>query len=58
MADSAIHQISGAYGRRLSVMQVINQMKKIGCWDSRGGCDAKGENRGGGAYLEYCSINQ
>jgi hypothetical protein len=64
MADSAIDRISGAYGRRLSVTQVINQMKKIGCWESRGGCDgpimvaAKGENRGGGAYLEYRSINQ
>ena len=28
MADSAIDRISGAYGRRLSVTQVINQMKK------------------------------
>ena len=28
MADSAIDQISGAYGRRLSVTQVINEMKK------------------------------
>ena len=27
-ADSAINQISGAYGRKLSVTQVINQMKK------------------------------
>ena len=27
-ADSAIDRISGAYGRRLSVTQVINQMKK------------------------------
>ena len=28
MADSAIDRISGAYGRRLSVTQVINQMNK------------------------------